>query len=770
MSFRLSAELDGHSADVRGLASRGSDTVLSVSRDATGRIWTRAGPSAFAEDSVLLGHSGNLTAVVAVPPTADHPHGLVATGGADKTICLWDCNDPSQPLTRLEGHTDNVCALAASADGRMLVSGSWDKTARVWVDGACQHVLRGHQYAVWGVLVLDDGSVLTASADKLIRRWVDGTLTQTYAGHTDCVRCLAKTADGFASGSNDGSVRLWSLDGQCRAELYGHTSFVYAIDALPDGSLVTGGEDRSVRVWRGSELVHTVFVPSTSVWAVTALANGDIACGTNDGRVRVFTLDPERVAAAEQLEAFEQSNASYAMSSKTMGGVDTAKLPGPERLDQPGDRDQQVIMVKDGTAVAAYQWEQRAGKWSKVGEVVDAVGQSRKQVYEGREYDYVFDVDIREGAPPLKLPFNATQNPYSAAQAFLERNQLSLDHLDTVADFIIKNADGVQIGADSHQAYADPFTGGNRYVPGQAAGSGATAAAPDPFTGGKRYVPAGGSAAYVPPTTVVVNRKANGAAIVAKLAEFNALLAQDADTAALAADQADMALVGELGGLGGSVSVPVSQAAYGALLRIVRRWPVARRFPALDLLRLAAADSPVPATFRGEDGSGLVAVVGDASGLFAVAAGGANEVNAMMGARALANACVTAEGAATVWAARKDVLAGLEGAWTAATNKNLVTALSTVYLNLAILATQKGDDDDGLEILSPASRFLGHTDHPDAQLRLINVFGVLASKFQLCKDSARVLGDEAIVILGIQGTTDALRQAAKDVGTLLTTK
>jgi len=43
--------------------------------------------------------------------------------------------------------------------------------------------------------------------------------------------------------------------------------------------------------------------------------------------------------------------------------------------------------------------------------VVDAVGQGRKQLYEGKEYDYVFDVDIAEGAPALKLPYNVTGKP-----------------------------------------------------------------------------------------------------------------------------------------------------------------------------------------------------------------------------------------------------------------------------------------------------------------------------------------------------------------------
>lgn len=46
--------------------------------------------------------------------------------------------------------------------------------------------------------------------------------------------------------------------------------------------------------------------------------------------------------------------------------------------------------------------------WQKVGEVVDAIGSGRKQLHDGKEYDYVFDVDIQEGAPPLKLPYNVS--------------------------------------------------------------------------------------------------------------------------------------------------------------------------------------------------------------------------------------------------------------------------------------------------------------------------------------------------------------------------
>ena len=50
-------------------------------------------------------------------------------------------------------------------------------------------------------------------------------------------------------------------------------------------------------------------------------------------------------------------------------------------------------------------------------------------------------------------------NPYWAAQTFIERNDLSQDFLEQIANFIIQNAKGVTIGSGDSMARSDPFTG-----------------------------------------------------------------------------------------------------------------------------------------------------------------------------------------------------------------------------------------------------------------------------------------------------------------------
>lgn len=77
-----------------------------------------------------------------------------------------------------------------------------------------------------------------------------------------------------------------------------------------------------------------------------------------------------------------------------------------------------------------------------------------------QEYDYVFSVDIEDGKAPTKLPYNKTEDPWFAAQAFIHKNDLPQSYLDQVANFIINNSkqNEIQIQAPTLE-FADPFTG-----------------------------------------------------------------------------------------------------------------------------------------------------------------------------------------------------------------------------------------------------------------------------------------------------------------------
>lgn len=70
----------------------------------------------------------------------------------------------------------------------------------------------------------------------------------------------------------------------------------------------------------------------------------------------------------------------------------------------------------------------------------------------------MFTIDVNEGGPSMKLPYNVADDPWLAAHNFLQKNDLSPMFLDQVANFIIENTKGHVLGA-AQSAAADPFTG-----------------------------------------------------------------------------------------------------------------------------------------------------------------------------------------------------------------------------------------------------------------------------------------------------------------------
>ncbi|MEH1966041.1 WD40 repeat domain-containing protein [Nostoc sp.] len=122
----------------------------------------------------------------------------------------------AQPLHTLMGHSHIVCSLAISADGKMLVSGSWDQTIKIWQleTGELLHTLKGHRDRVYAIALSPDGQIIASgSADKTIKLWhlQTGELLGTFTGHGNIVTALAFTASGemLVSGSLDKTIKIW---------------------------------------------------------------------------------------------------------------------------------------------------------------------------------------------------------------------------------------------------------------------------------------------------------------------------------------------------------------------------------------------------------------------------------------------------------------------------------------------------------------------------------------------------------------------------------
>jgi WD40 repeat protein/serine/threonine protein kinase len=316
--------------------------VLTAGDDGTARIWevtTRRLVKSF------RGHQGSIHSAQFSPDDS-----LVLTASDDHTARLWNASSEKviyqvehemevssalffsdrrrivtgsiesaqirelatgNPLRGLQS-TGTMGSLAASRDGRYVVSGSWDSTAHLWnaTNGEVEQIYLGHTKGIYGVAISPDGAIVaTAGKEGELKLWRaidqrdifpisagnpqvlavaispdserivagtgvqnnDGTVTGTgelaaivldakskqrilaLEGHHAGISSVAYSPDGslIATGSGDGTAKLWNAStGHLLHTLVGHTGTVASVAFSPDSSrLLTGGEDATPRVW-----------------------------------------------------------------------------------------------------------------------------------------------------------------------------------------------------------------------------------------------------------------------------------------------------------------------------------------------------------------------------------------------------------------------------------------------------------------------------------------------------------------------------------------
>jgi WD40 repeat protein/transcriptional regulator with XRE-family HTH domain len=160
-----------------------------------------------------------------------------------------------------QAHTDTVeRALAFSPDERLLASGSWDGTIKLWdVEYGTLLWTGWHADIVESLAFAPNGQMIASCGDDAtIRLWDarSGVNVQTITVQGGAVDCVAWSPDGtqLASGGFDGRIRVWELHGTqsatCVQTLSEHTHFVVGLAWSPDGAhLASGSCDRTVKVW-----------------------------------------------------------------------------------------------------------------------------------------------------------------------------------------------------------------------------------------------------------------------------------------------------------------------------------------------------------------------------------------------------------------------------------------------------------------------------------------------------------------------------------------
>jgi len=221
---------------------------------------------------------------------------------------LWDVQE-NAGRTVLAAHTDSVLAACFSPDGRRLVSGSADRTVRVW-DVETGKVLATfpHDEIVGCVALNREGLLATAAHDAAVRLWdLSSGVPKGAIRNLDArlnSMCFSPDGKRLFTATHDGTVQSWDASSQRSIRTFAHQlELVSSVSVSPDGKLLAAGGkvSHSILLWdteTGLPL-EALTGHESPVRCVQFSASGRLlASASDDQSVRLWDLSPRRCIAA----------------------------------------------------------------------------------------------------------------------------------------------------------------------------------------------------------------------------------------------------------------------------------------------------------------------------------------------------------------------------------------------------------------------------------------------------------------------------------------
>lgn len=324
---------------------------------------------------------------------------LIATGSFDKTLRLWDVRSGTQ-LRVLNGHTEAVETAVFSPDNTKLASGSYDKTARLWdvATGALLRVFEG-EGIVYTIRFLPDNTLLTSeSTDVKVKIWdVDtGTLQSTLEGPFNewgSIQAISWDGRLLVSRPTISTVVLRSArTGELLHILDGHSDWAGCVAFSRDNTMVTSAAGEVIMLWEvGTGVLRAKLEGHEDrIRDVTVSQDGSLVASTSvDGTAKIWDA---KTGALKQTFKYYLKDCvviAFSLDNTLVSGSDRGSLrlwdfmttaATPLETKKCSKSVETIVVSPDGKLVTF-------GPWGRTIELWDTTTETIRQTFEGHSDD-----------------------------------------------------------------------------------------------------------------------------------------------------------------------------------------------------------------------------------------------------------------------------------------------------------------------------------------------------------------------------------------------
>lgn len=319
----LSVDMPGHRSDIRCLALSEDDRMLASASQGALKIWNTK-----TQSCLRTLDCGYALCITFLPGNK-----IVVLGTREGTLELFDIAS-STLIDTIPAHEAAIWTLHLNPDGKSLVTGSADKTAKFWELRVIQEEVLGTTRKqpkltlvhtrilkttddIMALKFTPDGKYLAiATLDTTVKIFFTDSLKLylTLYGHKLPVLSLDISYDSklIVTSSADKTIRLWGLNfGDCHKTFLAHNDSILSVSFIPNNNdqnahhFFSASKDRSIKYFDGDkfEQIQQLTGHHGEIWAMTPSHSGTfIVSASHDKSIRIWTQTDEQIFLEEERE------------------------------------------------------------------------------------------------------------------------------------------------------------------------------------------------------------------------------------------------------------------------------------------------------------------------------------------------------------------------------------------------------------------------------------------------------------------------------------